>query len=45
MDNIGNAKIAILINKCVHLKFLYCGVLPADSFPKLFADSFFVVNA
>ena len=45
MDNTDNVKIAKLINKCVHLKFLFCGVFPADSFPKLFADSFVVVNA
>ena len=45
MDNIDNVKIAKLINKCVHLKFLFCVVFPADSFPKLFADSYIVVNA
>ena len=45
MVNNDNVKIAKLINKCVHLKFLFCGVFPADSFSKLFADSFIVVNA
>ena len=45
MNKIDKVKILKLINKCVHLKFLFCGVFPAESFPKLFADSFIVVNA
>ena len=45
MDNSDNAKIAKLINKSVHLKFLFCGVFTADSFSKLFADPFIAVNA
>ena len=44
MDNIDNAKIFKWIYKCTHLKFLFFGVFPTDSFPKLFAYSFVVVN-
>ena len=45
MDNIDKAKISKLINNCVQLRFLLCALFPADSFPKLFDDSFIVVNA
>ena len=45
MDNIDNAKITKWIYKCAHLKFLFFGVFPTDSFPELFAYCFVVVNA